>query len=620
MSGTRLSTREWFERARAALLAADIGWTTMCLGGYMPGTKAVMIVLTAALLAVHLLDPSQRARPHTAGWLFLPFLVYAAANLAWVSPDRWIGWFDVLNWAQMIAVFWVVLNGVKSPGCRRFLCVFLAALGVVSCGLSCYEHFVNPHWLMLGRIQHDQFLGRATGPFGIPNSMGVFMAMLIPPVAAFVFRKGSSAGLRILSGIALCALVTGFVLAISRGAWIALAGALVIRALLTPGLSVARRIGIAFAILCGAVAIVAFLYFSYPLMRERSIEFVQDVGERTRPIVWRGAWKIFAAHPVVGGGAGCFDVLFEAYRPEGFRDEPIFAHDDYLNTLADYGVIGFVFFFGPMAYLGFRGARARGLAAAAWTGLLAFSLHLFVDFHLKIPALAMVFSLIAALVVQEAWPGLPEPADKSSVRSRVSLAASWCAAAALLAFTILCVVPKYRAEKFRWAARELIDKMAASGVEAGSQGDVLAKALDGFNRAISLDPLDGQAWSDRAYVDSLLAHVHPDQTRQYGESAFADANRAVGLCPVFAEFWVRRGTGLDMQGRWFDGGNDFVRALQIAPMRADIWYYEAYHLSLKRTEYGPAMADADFCLRLDPGFLLAQVLRQRLVLRLQQRL
>src|SRR5271170_7921010 len=116
MKGTPLTTREWFERARVALLVADIGWTTLCLGGYMAVTKAVMIILTAALIAVHLVDPTPRRRPHIAGWLFVPFLAYAAANLAWISPTQWIGWFDVLNWVQMVAVFWIVLNGVKSAG------------------------------------------------------------------------------------------------------------------------------------------------------------------------------------------------------------------------------------------------------------------------------------------------------------------------------------------------------------------------------------------------------------------------------------------------------------------------------------------------------------------------
>lgn len=619
MSASPASVKSGFERARVALLAADISWTTLCLGGYMPGTKAVMAVLTGALVAVHLVDPSRRRAPHPAGWLFVPFLAYAAANLAWVSPDRWIGWIDVLNWVQMVAVFWIVLNGVTSPGCRRFLCGFLVALGVVSAGMAAYQHFFDPHWLVLGRRQLAQFIGRSSGPFGIPNSLGVLMALLIPPVGEIALGREHKAGLRALCALALAALVTGFILAISRGAWIALAGAFALKPLLTPGRGVGRRIAAALGAVGAAAAVVAFLYFSFPMMRERSDEFVRDFGERTRPIVWRGAWRIFEAHPVLGGGSGCFDVLFEAYRPEGFRDEPVFAHCDYLNTLADYGAVGFALFFGPAAFVGWRCARARGLAAAAWTGLLAFSLHLLVDFHLKIPALAMIGAMIAAFVVQEAWPGDAEPVGGSLVRSRLTLAGAWCAAAIVLAFTVLCAVPKYRAEKFRWAARELIDKMAASGVDASGQRDVLARARDGFDRAIVLDPMDAQAWSDRAYVDSLWARVEPARTAELGVSALADADRAVAICPVFAEFWIRRGVALDMQGRWLEGGDSSLRALQIAPLRADIWYYQAFHLSHLATQFGPAIEAANYSLRLDPGFLLAQALRQRLTDRLQHR-
>src|SRR5208283_1509576 len=108
---------------------------------------------------------ARRARPRP-GWLFVPFLAYAAANAAWVTPVRWLGWTDWLNWAQAAAVFWVVLNGVTLPACRRFLCGFLVVLGEVAALLACYQHFVRPDWLMLGRTQAAQFIGRSSGPFG----------------------------------------------------------------------------------------------------------------------------------------------------------------------------------------------------------------------------------------------------------------------------------------------------------------------------------------------------------------------------------------------------------------------------------------------------------------------
>jgi hypothetical protein len=566
---------------------------------------------------VHFADPRRGTRAHPAGWLFLPFLAYAAANAAWVTPVGWLGWTDWLNWAQAAAVFWVVLNGVRSRGGRAFLGAMLVFLGVVAAVLACYQHFFQPDWLMLGRRQAAQFIGRATGPFGIPNSLGVLMALLLPPVGALAFGAGRPTWLRAVAGLALAALAAGFVFAISRGAWAALAAAFILKPLLTPGRSLGRRLGAAGAALVLAAAVVTILYLTDTPMRVRLDQLVKDVGEHTRPILWRGAWKIFAAHPWLGGGAGSFNALFEAYRPMGFRDEPFYAHCDYLNTLADYGAVGFVLLFGAALVVAWRAVRARGLAAAAFTGLLAFALHLFVDFHLKIPALAMIVATVAALVTREAWK--EERPARGPAPSRTARVAALALACAAVGAAFLWVVPKFRGEALRLEARERIDRMAVAGVDVAKQGVALGEVRAGLARAARLDPRNAQAWSDQAYAGSLSALVTPSLTGELGAEVGRDADRAVALCPVIAEFWIRRGTGLDMEGRWAEGGDCFVRALGLAPMRADVWYYEAYHLSLSPREEGPALAAANLSLRLDPGFLLAQLLRQRLTNRLENR-
>ena len=573
-----------------------------------------MAVLTGALVAVHFADPAQGTRAHPAGWLFAPFLVYAAANAAWVTPVRWLGWTDWLNWAQAAAVFWVVLNGVVTAASRRFLCAFLVALGVLAAALACYQHFVRPDWLMLGRTQAEQFIGRSSGPFGIPNSLGVFMALLIPPVGALAFGAGRPAALRITCGIALAALAAGFVLAISRGAWIALTAAFVLKPILTPDRSIGRRVAAAAAAAAGAIAVAAVVYFAFPPMRARVDQLVRNAGERSRPVMWRAAWGIFEAHPILGSGAGSYDALFEAHRPEGNKDQPNYAHCDYLNTLSDYGAVGFVLVFGAAAAVALRCLHARGLAGAAVTGLLAFALHLLVDFDLKIPALAMIFATVAALVTGVAWPRGAEPGPGGAL----ARAASLCAAAAALCIAIFWAVPKYRADEARRQAREKIERMARSGADISGQREVLAGIREGLDRAVALDPSNAQSWSDRAYADWLWALVDPSRTVELGAAAVSDSGRAVDLCPVVAEFWIRRGVGFDMERHWLEGGNCFIRALVLAPARADCWYYQAYHLSLDPSETGPAIAAADYCLRLDPDFRLAQTLRQRLAARLQQ--
>src|SRR5690349_854424 len=95
----------------AGLLVIDLAWTTLCLGGYLPSTMVVTAPLTASLLILHF---ARRAAEgggwHPAGWWILPFVGYAAANAAWVTPVPWLGWHDWLYWAQIAAVFWVVIN------------------------------------------------------------------------------------------------------------------------------------------------------------------------------------------------------------------------------------------------------------------------------------------------------------------------------------------------------------------------------------------------------------------------------------------------------------------------------------------------------------------------------
>ena len=599
-----LPTWEWL---RTALLATNLVWTTLCLGGFLPGTRVDMIALTGLLVAVHFADPVRGTRAHPAGWLFLPFLAYAAANVAWVSPVPWLGWIDWLNWAQGTAIFWVVLNGIEAPACRRTLGIVIVLLGVTAAALAAYQHFVRPTWLMLGRTQAQQFIGRSTGPFGIPNSLGVFMALLIPPVGALAFGRGRAAAVRVLAALALCALALGFALAISRGAWLALAAAFALRPLFSPGDSLPRRLGAAGLALLAVAAVAVAVYLSFPLMRERVHELVADVGEKTRPIMWRGAWRLFRSHPVLGVGGGGFDPLFERYRPEGYRDQPVYAHCDYLNTLCDYGLVGFGLFFGAAAIVAWRGRRATGLAGAAATGLLAFALHLLVDFHLKIPALAMLVATVAAGVTASAWPAAAAGAPRAA--GRVLAVAALVGTVAIVFFW---AVPKYEAEEMRRAAREQIDHMAAAGTDVSKAGGRVAALQAELHRSAALDPRNAQTWSDAAYADSLAALVRPADTVDLGRQVTAEAGRATALSPVVAEFWIREGTGLDMQRKWVEGGDCFVTALQLAPMRADVWYYEAYHDSLAFTETGPAVAAANMSLRLDPGFLLAQLLRQRL--------
>ncbi|MDR0902077.1 MAG: O-antigen ligase family protein, partial [Opitutaceae bacterium] len=413
-----LSAGEW---ALAALLAGNLAWTSLNLGGVRAETMAAGWLLTGAALALHLLllaFSGGRPRRGVVEILLAAFLVYAAANVRFVTPVRWLGARDWLAWAQMIAVFWVAWRGLRRAGPRGLLLGVAVMLGLAAAVLCAWQKFSQPGWLMMGRSQTAQYIGRASGFLGNPNSMAAFFALLIPPALALAWQRGAGAARRLVFGYAAAAMLLGWVLTLSRGGWLALAAAFAAWPLFVREWRRGGRLLRSGAVLLALALAGGGLYTASPAARARVDKFLTDHGERSRPILWRASLRLAAGAPVLGTGAGSFNTLFERERPEGFRDEPQWAHNDFLNTLGDYGAAGFLLFFGAAGavtwrllrakkdgggaaypFFGYADWRAPEITRAIGMGLLALGFACMVDFHLKVPAVAMLAAILAA----EGW-------------------------------------------------------------------------------------------------------------------------------------------------------------------------------------------------------------------------
>ncbi|MES2693073.1 MAG: O-antigen ligase family protein, partial [Verrucomicrobiota bacterium] len=330
-TSSRPAPGEWIQ---TILLGGNLAWTTLCLGGYRPETMMVTAGLTCATLAVFFVTCGRQGwswrRMDPAAWWLLAFLFYAAVNVAFVSPVKWLGWADWLGWANLIATFWVVLHGIRSALTRTLLWSVLVGLGLVGVAMACYQRFLQPEWLMLGRQQAAQFVGRAGGPFGIPNSFAGFLLLATPAAGVMAFRVQPTAVGRVWWAWVTLVFALGLVLTLSRGAWIGLALALLGGALGFGELTWKRRLRRAGLVVAAIALVAVVLYQTVPQARLRLDRLVDDSGERSRPILWRAAWQIFQEHPIVGSGAGSYAVRFERARPAGFIDQPQWAHNDYL--------------------------------------------------------------------------------------------------------------------------------------------------------------------------------------------------------------------------------------------------------------------------------------------------
>jgi tetratricopeptide (TPR) repeat protein len=500
----------------------------------------------------------------------------------------------------------------------------LLLLGVVAVALASYQRFLWPDWLTMGRHQAEQFIGRASGPFGIPNSLGAFMLFLIPPFLALTWQRGASAVQRILSGYLALVFLFGLGLSISRGAMLALVAAMTAWPLFFRGQTWAVRIMLAVASLAGALMLGVIAYNTVPRVQQRFDALASDRGEKARPILWMAAWELFEDAPLTGTGAGSYNVLFDRHRPEHFHDEPQWAHNDYLNTLSDYGAIGFLLFFGGVAMIAVHtaqnadrqskfesalgGWRSADVTGAAAVGLMAFAFSTFVDFHLKIPALAMTAALVGAEIVKRSWPA-EAPLAVTPARQFGHL----LSAVAVIIFTLGLALPTYQSESARYPARQAIDQLAlVVDPTTNAKKAVLAESAALIAEALAFDDGNAQAWSDRSYVSSLWSHLATTRTNELGREAESAAREALKRSTLVPEFWIRLGVSLDMQGKWREAGGAFVRAVTLAPANPSVWYYQAYHLSLLPSARHLANAANETCLRLDPNHRSGLALRQRL--------
>jgi O-antigen ligase len=604
------------------LVLANLWWTTLCLGGYRPETMVVTSGLNLATLALWWAMEAWRRTPaslHGAALATLPFLAYGAAQALWITPVPWLGWRDWLGWVQMAAVFWVVLNGVRTGRARTVLFAGLVALGVVAVGLAAYQQLRDPAWMPMGRRQSPQFFGRSGGPFGIPNSLAAFLNLLLPAMIALAFRRGAGVLQRVICGYVALLFALGVFFTLSRGAWLSLGAALIVWPLLAlHGGGRRWRWSLIVALLVAGTA--AAIYLGASRARTRIDHLLRNQGEISRAVMWRAGWKLVQDQPLLGTGAGSYGVLFERHRPERFGDDPRWAHNDYLNTLSDYGIVGFLLSFGMaalfIARVGRRPFQAGtgadkpffSLRAGLAVGLLAFALQLFVDFNLKIPALAQAAAIAAALVLAPS-AAVQRPRIERDVR--VPWIAAAVAAVLVAAAIPWRVLPIYRAEALRYGAAEQLEQLVRHPPQEGGAAPAIASAREQLARAVRIDPYNGHAWSDFARSCLEEARGKTGRTAALGREAEAAATQAIARSSVVPEFWERRARALDLQGRWRDAWADFAQALSLAPNRSDLWCSYAWHLSLWDADSARSALDA--CLKLDPWNSAALALQKRLV-------
>jgi O-antigen ligase len=241
----------------------------------------------------------------------------------------------------------------------------------------------------------------------------------------------------LLAGSSFVAMLAALFFSYSRGAWIGVAAALGVTALL---IVVRSRRAATLALVLGLVALIVIGLGEINLVPNIISERFATVGDYfnfedvrgvrandenfalvERRAHWQAALDMFEDSPWVGVGFGNYAAAYPAYALPKWDDPLGHAHNYYLNVLAEAGGIGFLAYlvlWGVVFWNVGRAALAtggwqQGVVAGGFGVLVALSIHNFFD-NLFVHAMYLQVGMTLGLVtVLSAKPG-PVPETRSA--------------------------------------------------------------------------------------------------------------------------------------------------------------------------------------------------------------
>ena len=267
----------------------------------------------------------------------------------------------------------------------------------------------------------------AHGTYPVRNHFAGFLEMSLPFALAYgaaELGKGDresqlpmSTAVRAGAGFTAAALIiVGILSSLSRMGSIACVGSLLVMLALGVKLPGNKKWPLLMP-LCLAVVLAFALLAPVQLV----LRFSQVTSE-DRPGVWQDTLHLIAAYPVFGCGAGGYESAFEKFKTSGFEFVQDYAHNDYLQFLAELGLLGFLIAGAFLILIAVKAVQSslrhpdpdsRWLGLACSGALAAILIHSLADFNLYVPANATLLAWISGLAAS-----IPAKQDVCQLRRR----------------------------------------------------------------------------------------------------------------------------------------------------------------------------------------------------------
>lgn len=364
---------------------------------------------------------------------------FASEAARTLSLDPYATRFVLVQLGALIVYFAAALAFIDSPRRLRLIVRTLIIFGFALALFGLIQYFVSPQKIF-GLRETKQSIG--FGPFINRHHFANYMLMAAGLPLGLLFAGAVEPDRRLIYGFAAAIMGVALVMTNSRGGILSFL-ALIFFVAIVSGLlrgrvrpdeeeggrgALARRLLLRAS--AGALVVTALLAGALLFGGEESLNRLLGTVNAEDPTTgrlhfWRGTLEVVSERPFIGAGLGAFGV---AYTPHDTSDGSIYrleqAHNDYLQLLADGGIVAFALgivfvvalFAGALKRMQSESALRRGVALGALAGCFASLVHSFFDFPLHTAANGLLFLTLSALATMNGRTEHPHKRPRRSAR------------------------------------------------------------------------------------------------------------------------------------------------------------------------------------------------------------
>ena len=524
------------------IAATGIDLITSRIGVGLVGLGVALCVVSI----LRLVNPPLSSRP----WLTIFSLLGAGylVGRALMGGPEGLAVHDVALVLSAIGIYLSVTS--TGRGVRGFWIILLAILVAVNVGLAISQSVLeNPFYFWQPGGSDES---HAIGLFAHYNAFASFLNGTVFFFLSYTFF-GRNVAARWACALLSLGLIVTLVMSQSRGGWLSfVVGGSLWMVLLILFLKQRRSkllgiISIA-VVLLGVGGIVSSVWVVQRITEKRVEKYEENTGRKVEAKVSDGGrvafqqmgFEIFLDSPVVGGGARAFSYrALEKWDPdtlELWMGDPEFAHNEFIQLLSDYGLVGFVlvlallFIHGILGVINLVSEDDRDSGLSIWQlgaagGLVAMLCQSYFSFIFHFPACVVLCAFQLAILASQSK-------EKSKSRpvfrfTELVIGIGGLGVAAALAFLGINFFKGYMLSK------EAVQKLtAAESVEDVFTGlETLEKAGDR-----SWDPKSFEIVARRAMLEAntALQGNDPAVAEKFNLRAKAAFERSLELNPNFS--------------------------------------------------------------------------------------